>query len=96
MPKKKYKWIVAEEIPAPGYFKKSKYDDCIDEFLESGLEAAKVNIPEVKPQSLSMLLRMRIKKRGLTDKIKVCIEKDKVYLLRMDKAFIRSSSRIQT
>ena len=80
---RKYKWIVPEEVPTPGYIKRGKYDECITEFLESGLTSAKVNIPKVKPQSTYLLLRDRLKKMGLEEKTTVCLRKGNVFLVRL-------------
>ena len=80
---RKYRWIVPEEVPTPGYIKKGKYDECIQEFLESDLASAKVNIPRVKPQSSYLLLRDRLKKMGLEEKVTVCFRKGDVFLVRL-------------
>ena len=85
MSKKKFKWLVPEELPSPVQVKRRKeYDECVEEFLESGLKSARVNIPGVKPLSLARLLTGRIKRKGLTGKIRVSVRKDKVYLVRLD------------
>ena len=48
--KKEYKWIIPEELPRPVRPKKRvEYDEAIDEFLDSNLKSARVNIPNVKP-----------------------------------------------
>ena len=84
MAKRKFKWIVPEEVPVPGYIKKGKYDECIKEFLESGLASARVEIPKVKPSSSYLLLRGRINKMGLREKITVYKRKDKVFLIKLE------------
>lgn len=84
MSKKEFKWIIPEEIPKWMIVKARKeYDECIDEFLESNLESARVNIPDVKTKSLARLLAGRIKKRQLSDKVRVSVRKDRVYLVRI-------------
>ena len=83
MSKKEYKWIVAEELP-PWLMprKRKEYDECIDEFLKSGLESARVKISDVKPKTLARILASRIKKKDLKDKVTVALRKDRVYLVK--------------
>ena len=85
MSEKKYKWIIPEELPGPVVKRREEYDECLDEFLESGLASARVTIPGVKPVSVARLLATRIKKRGLKGKVMVSVRKGKVYLIRPDK-----------
>lgn len=87
MSKSKYKWLVPEEIPEPLRFvrKRGEYDECLEEFLKSGLPSARVNIPNTKPKNVWSQLRRRVKNKGLRDKVKVSIRGDKVYLLRVGK-----------
>jgi len=82
---KKFKWIVQEELPPPEKFvrKRKEYDECIEEFLDSGFETVRVNIPDVKPKNLYRQLHDRIKQKGLEGKVRVCMRKDKVYLVRL-------------
>jgi len=83
MSKKQYKWLIPEEIPSPlrGTIR-TEYDECIDEFLKSGLESARVNLSDVKPKTLARMLVNRIKKKDLKDKVTVALRKDKVYLVK--------------
>ena len=84
MSKKKYKWIIPEELPTPIRPKKKvEYDEAIDEFLNSDLKSARVNIPNVKPKTLYATLQTRIRMRKLRDKIRVCKSGDKVYLVKV-------------
>ena len=84
MSKKKYKWIIPEELPTPVRPKKRvEYDEAIDEFLNSDLKSARVNIPNVKPKTLYATLQTRIRMRKLRDKIRVCKSGDKVYLVKV-------------
>ncbi len=85
MSKKKYKWIIPEELPRPARPKKRvEYDEAIDEFLNSDLKSARVNIPNVKPKTLYATLQTRIRMRKLRDKIRVIKRKDKVFLYRIE------------
>ena len=82
--KKEYKWIIPEELPRPVRPKKRvEYDEAIDEFLDSNLKSARVNIPNVKPKTLYATLQTRIRMRKLRDKIRVIKRKDKVFLYRI-------------
>ena len=83
MSRKSYKWIVPEEIPSPIARKRTEYDECIEEFLKSGLESVRVNIPNTNPKTLSSQLSSRRKAKGLKNKVAVCCRKDKVYLVRV-------------
>jgi hypothetical protein len=84
LPERKYKWIKPEKLTPLAYKTREEYDECIEEFLESNIKSARVNISGVKPQSMHMLLLKRIRKRGLRDKIAVCIRKGKVYLVKLE------------
>lgn len=53
-------------IQRAGYDHIRKYDECVEEFLESGLKSARVNISGVKPQSIYLLLLKRIKEIEFT------------------------------
>ena len=83
MSRKSYKWIVPEEIPSPIARKRTEYDECIEEFLNSDLESARVNIPGAKPRSLARLLVRRIEQKGLKDKVTVSVRKERIYLVRL-------------
>jgi len=84
MSKKEFKWIVREELPSPLMFRRRKeYDECIEEFLNSDLESARVNIPGAKPRSLARLLVRRIEQKGLKDKVTVSVRKERIYLVRL-------------
>jgi len=74
----RYKWIVPEDIRSLG----GVYDDCIQEFLESGVRSARVDIPGKKPKSTYLLLKKSLRKKGLQDKVSVCMRFGKVYLSR--------------
>ena len=80
----KFKWIVKEKIPPPVRFvrKRLEYDECLDEFLKSDLKSARVEIQNSKPKNLYRQLHKRIKEKGLEGKVRVCIRKNKVYLVR--------------
>jgi len=83
MTKKKYKWIIPEEYPYKIVVKERReYDECIKEFLRSGFDSARVNMPHIKPKTLASQLYVHIKKLGLKDQIKVCLRGDRVYLMR--------------
>ena len=85
MSKKKYKWIIPEELPTPVRPRKRvEYDEAIDEFLNSDLKSARVNIPNVKPRTLYSQLQARIRMRKLRDKIRVIKRKDKVFLYKIE------------
>jgi len=82
--KKKYKWIIPEELPTPVRPKKRlEYDEAIDEFLNSDLKSARINIPNVKPKTLYTTLRNKLKKRGLRSRLRVVKHKDRIYLVRV-------------
>ena len=84
MSKKKYKWIIPEELPTPVRPKKRiEYDEAIDEFLNSDLKSARVNIPNVKPKTLYATLQSRIRKRKLRNQIRVVKHKDRIYLIKV-------------
>lgn len=84
MNKKKYKWIIPEELPSPVRPRKRvEYDEAIDEFLDSNLKSARVNIPNVKPKTLYATLQTRIRMRKLRNKIRVCKSGDKIYLIKV-------------
>lgn len=70
-------------VQRAGYDHKNKYDECIEEFLESGLESARVDFPNVKLNSLYALLKDSIDKKGLKDKIRACRRKGNVYLVKL-------------
>ena len=84
MSKKKYKWIIPEELPTPVRPKKRvEYDEAIDEFLNSDLKSARVSIPNVKPRTLYSQLQTRIRKRKLRSQIRVVKHKDRIYLIKV-------------
>jgi hypothetical protein len=63
--------------------KRSKYDPIINEFLESGLEVAKLNI-NLDPHYLRTRLIKRIKVRGLSSKIHVFVRSKIPHLEKID------------
>jgi hypothetical protein len=80
---KKYKWIIPEEVPSfMKGMRRKEFDECIEEFIQSGLESARVMIPNTKPKSLARILAGRIKKEGLKDKVAVSLRGEKVFLVR--------------
>lgn len=84
MSKKHYRWLVPEKLPSPLVARRrEEYDECIKEFLDSGLETARVNIPNAKPKSLYRQLDKTLRKKGLRESIRVCIRRDKVFLVRI-------------
>lgn len=57
--------------------------DMVNEFIESDMSAAEVDIPEwVKPDHLRNRLYNVVKRLGLTDKIKVRMTNKRVYLIK--------------
>jgi hypothetical protein len=64
--------------------KRLEYDECLEEFIGSEFKSVAVNIPDVKPKSLVSELRDRIKRKGLKDKVMVCLRSGKVFLVRLN------------
>jgi hypothetical protein len=86
MSEKKHKFIVPEELPSPLRFlrKRGEYDECLEEFFKSNFKSVRVAIPDAKPVSLYRQLNKRLKKKGLREKVKVCIRSGKVYLVKQE------------
>jgi len=72
-----------EEIPFRKKERASFYDQIIKEFVESGLKYAMVKEMNTKPVSITLVLRQRLKRRGINN-IKVYYRKNKVYLEKLE------------
>jgi len=82
MSTKKFKWLQPEEVPKLASRRRTEYDECIEEFLQSGLESARVNIPNTHHKTLVSQLLTRIKEKGLKDEVAVRQRKGAVFLTR--------------
>ena len=80
MTEKKYKFIEPEEIPKVRRI--GDYDRIINEFLESGLESARVTY-EKEAKTLVLGLQNRMRARGLKDQVKARKIGDNVYLQKL-------------
>jgi hypothetical protein len=69
-----------EEKPSRKYRKGSKYDPIIDEFIDSGHELVKVDVPDKDANYLRTQLKKRIDARDLDDELEVSVVNNIAYL----------------
>jgi hypothetical protein len=77
---RKIRFELKSLIEKPYRFKKSKYDQIIDQFLNSDMKIASVEVEGKNSSYIRTILAKRIKLRGLKDKLKAYTIEGVLYL----------------
>ena len=81
-----FRLVPVDEVPGSAALnRRGIYARVLEEFLASGMKAAKVEMGDRKPRTIQVSLLTAVRKSGLKEKIHVAMRGQDIYLVRLPK-----------
>jgi hypothetical protein len=79
-----YRLVPVDEVPGSAAVgRRGIYARVLEEFLASGVKAAKVEMADRKPRTIQVSLLAAVRKAGIKDAVHVAMRGQDIYLMRL-------------
>ena len=79
-----YRLVPVDEVPGSAALdRRGIYARVLEEFIASGMKAAKVEMGDRKPRTIQVSLLTAVRKGGLKEKVHVAMRGQDIYLVRL-------------